>query len=85
MLDNISQPNKGNKMQQIDKEKSRAHLREFFYQMGGQVKVANRYGITQGAVSGWLRRGIVPIKAIPLMCALLGVKASELRPDVYFD
>ena len=67
----------------INREQSREYLKSFIKNLGGQKKVAQLFDVTQGAVSGWLRRGIVPIKAVNLMSKILELSKHDIRPDIY--
>jgi len=49
-----------------------------------QEWLADQLGITQGAVSQWLRRGVPPGRVIAIERATGGkVTRHELRPDLY--
>lgn len=47
-----------------------------------QVVLAKRLGITQGAISQWLKRGVPPerCKAVE---KITGIPREKLRPDIY--
>lgn len=49
-----------------------------------QVALGSRLGVSQGAVSQWLREG-VPAERVKAICAESGgrVTPHELRPDLY--
>lgn len=50
---------------------------------GGQTKLANAIGKTQGHVSNWLRREYIPAEMVLPIEAATGVSRHELRPDLY--
>jgi DNA-binding transcriptional regulator YdaS (Cro superfamily) len=60
----------------MDQEKLRAALR-------GQAKVAEKLGVTQQSVSGWVQTGRVPFDKVIAIEALTGIPRHELRPDIY--
>lgn len=45
---------------------------------GSQEKLAEKLGVTQQAVSKWLRRGYVPLKRAPEIEAQYGVPRARL-------
>lgn len=46
--------------------------------VGGQVKVGEKLGVTQQAVSSWVRRGFVPLMRADELAQISGVPAREL-------
>lgn len=47
-------------------------------QAGGQTALARRLGITQAAVSRWVKRGYVPMRRVEAVSRLTGVAPREL-------
>lgn len=58
-------------------------LRQAIQVAGGQTKLAQVIGTTQGHVSQWLRRGKVPADKVLLIERATGVARHLLRPDVF--
>lgn len=47
-----------------------------------QTELADKIGVTQGAISQWLKRGVPPrrVKAVE---KVTGIPRERLRPDIY--
>lgn len=54
------------------------HVREAVAAAGGQAKLAALLGVTQQAVSSWVRRGWVPVRRAAEIEHLLGVSRQRL-------
>ncbi|WP_018935678.1 MULTISPECIES: YdaS family helix-turn-helix protein [unclassified Thioalkalivibrio] len=48
-----------------------------------QVHLAKRMGVSQPSVWEWIQTGRVPAKRCRELEALTGVRAEELRPDIF--
>lgn len=52
--------------------------------LGSQVATARLLGVTQGAVSKWVRKGLpLPPEHVLKIEAASGVSKHDLRPDIY--
>jgi len=54
---------------------------------GGQVALAKKVGVSQGAVSKWVKGGVIRPENAKLIQKATGglVKAADLRPDIFGD
>lgn len=48
-----------------------------------QRELGEAVGRTQGAVSQWLAKGVVPLELVRDIEAVTGIPAEKLRPDVF--
>lgn len=59
-------------------------LRTFFDKEKPQTWLAGQLGLTQGAVSQWLKKGVPPCRVLAVERATGGkVSRHEMRPDLY--
>jgi len=58
-------------------------VRNAIKQAGGQVAVAQAFGIRQSAVWKWAERNSVPAERVIALEGLTGVSRHRLRPDIY--
>ncbi len=49
----------------------------------GQSAVAAELGVTRAAVNNWLAGGKIPAERHIALARLLGLEASDIRPDLY--
>ncbi len=47
-----------------------------------QAELAKRIGVTQGAISQWLKRGVPP-RRVRAVEKVTGIPRERLRPDIY--
>lgn len=58
------------------------HELETWLERHTQSELADKVGVTQGAISQWLKRGVPPrrVKAVE---KATGIPRERLRPDIY--
>jgi DNA-binding transcriptional regulator YdaS (Cro superfamily) len=57
-------------------------LQKWLDQNPTQAELAKKIGVTQGAISQWLKRGVPP-KRVRAVERVTGIPRERLRPDIY--
>lgn len=50
---------------------------------GSQAALARAAGVTNNAVSKWVKKGAIPVERVPDLAKALEMDRSEMRPDFW--
>ncbi|GBD45122.1 Crotonyl-CoA reductase [bacterium HR40] len=64
---------------------SRQNVERIIRKFGSQQRVAELLGIWQTAVSGWIRRGVIPTRRQAELLAIARREGIDLRPEDFFE